>query len=260
MHPRGAFPFSGEANGGNKLREQIEVLASLQTIDRGIQQKNEAKALLVLERQKWQVAIETKKKELEALRQTWQEKERLRQDRERTLQEESTKAVEKRMRMNRIKNIKELQALQREIEQLKQQNAVIEEELIKLLEETEAEGAAVKEKERELEELERQWEEKQAEIDAQLGKLDEEIAAIAKKRERLIGQVNGDLISRYEMIFRRRGGTAVVPAIDGICQGCYMNLPPQLYNEILKGERLLICPSCHRILYYEPATAGDKQP
>jgi len=32
-----------------------------------------------------------------------------------------------------------------------------------------------------------------------------------------------------------------------------------LYNEILKGERLHLCPSCNRILYYKQTSAPDKQ-
>ncbi|MGH7828550.1 MAG: C4-type zinc ribbon domain-containing protein [Candidatus Binatia bacterium] len=44
-----------------------------------------------------------------------------------------------------------------------------------------------------------------------------------------------------------------------MCQGCYMNIPPQLWNEILKNERLNLCPSCHRILYSKSAIPSDKQ-
>jgi predicted nucleic acid-binding Zn-ribbon protein len=61
------------------------------------------------------------------------------------------------------------------------------------------------------------------------------------------------LITRYELIFARRGGTAVVEATGGICHGCYMNIPPQLWNEIIKSEKVNLCPSCQRILYHKPA-------
>jgi len=61
--------------------------------------------------------------------------------------------------------------------------------------------------------------------------------------------VTRDLISRYELIFSRRGGTAVVEVNAGICQGCFMNIPPQLWNEIIRNEKLHLCPSCQRIVF-----------
>jgi hypothetical protein len=63
------------------------------------------------------------------------------------------------------------------------------------------------------------------------------------------------LISRYELIFSRRGGTAVVEVSSGICQGCYMNIPPQLWNEIIRNEKVQSCPSCGRIVFCRAAAA-----
>ena len=241
------------------MREQIEVLASLQSIDREIKEKNNAKQVILAELQRWESEIEAKKTEVELHRHQWKEKEALRQEKEHVLQEESGKTVEKRMRMNRIKNIKELQALQREIDQIKQNNSVIEEELIKAMEALDACAAALGEKEAEAKALEETWASKRAELQRQLAQVESEVVEVSKGREALTTQLNGELIGRYELIFSRRGGTAVVAVLEGICQGCFMNIPPQLYNEILKGERLHLCPSCNRILYYKQTSAPDKQ-
>jgi len=45
-----------------------------------------------------------------------------------------------------------------------------------------------------------------------------------------------------------RRGTAVAECRDGICRGCYMATPPQLYNVMLRAEKLIQCPNCQRIL------------
>lgn len=167
--------------------------------------------------------------------------------------------MEKRMRMNRIKNLKELQALQREIDQIKESNAQLEEELITVLEDLEARAASLKEKEEELKKLEEEWREKLGEIETQVVTIEQAVAEASTLRQAIAARLNGDLIARYELIFSRRGGMAVVAVSDGICQGCYMNIPPQLWNEIIKSERLNLCPSCHRILYHKPAVPNDKQ-
>ncbi|MGH7834447.1 MAG: zinc ribbon domain-containing protein, partial [Candidatus Binatia bacterium] len=242
-----------------KLREQIEILASLQNIDREIKSKMHVKGALLAELENWNERLEAKKIEVDAGRKDWLEREKLRQDKDRTLQEESAKAVEKRMRMTRIKNIKELQALQREIDQSKQNNSVIEEDLIKLMEELEGYGANLKLKEEELRGLEEQWTAKRGEIEAQLAQIEQAVADVSKGRQDLATRLAADLIGRYELIFSRRGGTAVVEVLGGICQGCHMNIPPQLYNEIMKAERLHLCPSCNRILYYKQAASSNGQ-
>ena len=241
------------------MREQIEILASLQNVDREIREKSGVKVVLLAEIQKKEEEIQTKRADIALLRAEWSEKDKQRQEKERLLQEESKKATEKRMRMNRIKNIKELQALQREIDQIKLGNSQLEEELIKLMEEAEAYAGTLRAKEEELKQLEAAWREKQGEIEAQVAGIERAVAEASALRQAIATRLNRELIERYELIFSRRGGMAVVTVSDGICQGCYMNIPPQLWNEIIKSEKLILCPSCHRILYSKPTVPNDKQ-
>ncbi|MEK6613553.1 MAG: C4-type zinc ribbon domain-containing protein [Candidatus Binatota bacterium] len=241
------------------MREQIEILASLQNVDREIREKSGVKVVLLAEIQKKEGEIQAKRADIALLRAEWSEKDKQRQEKEQLLQEESKKATEKRMRMNRIKNIKELQALQREIDQIKLGNSQLEEELIKLMEEAEAYAGTLRAKEEELKQLEAAWREKQGEIEAQVAGIERAVAEASALRQAIATRLNRELIERYELIFSRRGGMAVVTVSDGICQGCYMNIPPQLWNEIIKSEKLILCPSCHRILYSKPTVPNDKQ-
>lgn len=240
------------------MREQIEILASLQEIDREIREKHGVRDLVLAEMQRREKEIEAKKAEIGLLSADLAEWDKSRREKEKVLQDDAQKAMEKRMRMNRIKNIKELQALQREIDQIKQNNSQLEEELIKILEELETRTSSLKERVEELKKFEDAWGEKRKELEAQLSDIEHAVAEAASARKTVAAQLEGNLIERYELIFSRRGGMAVVTVSDGICQGCYMNIPPQLWNEIMKSERLILCPSCHRILYYKPALPQDK--
>jgi predicted nucleic acid-binding Zn-ribbon protein len=244
--------------GETKLRAQIEILASLQTVDREIRQQNGVKQGLLGELQAKEQEIQTKKREIELLTAAFSEKEKLRQEKDRVLQDEGKKTMERRMRMNRIKNAKELQALQREIDLIKQSNSELEEELIALMEATDAIKADMQAKQEEMAQMQQEWQKKQEEMQAQISGIDRAVSEAASRRKTIASQVAGDLISRYELIFARRGGTAVVEVTGGICQGCYMNIPPQLWNEIIKSEKVTLCPSCQRILYYKPAVAQEK--
>ena len=114
---------------------QIETLALLQTVDREIREQKGRKQNLLGELDSKEKAIQLKKREIEALVASANEKEKLRAEKDRVWQDEGKKAVEKRMRMNRIKNVKELQAVQREIDSMRQANGELEEELIRIMQE-----------------------------------------------------------------------------------------------------------------------------
>jgi len=240
------------------LSAQIEILASLQTVDREIRQHHGKKQDLLGELQAKEQEIQIKRRELVKLSSALAETEKLRQEKDRVFQDEGKKATDRRMRMNRIKNSKELMALQREIDLIKLGNSEREEELIKLMEETDRANSEIKGKEEELAKLQAEWDRAQKELRSQITGIDQAVLEAATRRQTIAAQVAGDLISRYELIFSRRGGTAVVEVTGGICQGCYMNVPPQLWNEIIRSEKVHLCPSCQRILHYKPAEDAVK--
>jgi uncharacterized protein len=76
-----------------------------------------------------------------------------------------------------------------------------------------------------------------------------------KRRDELAKTVDARLRRQYEMIFGRRRGLVVVEVRDGSCQGCHMRVAPQLYNDLQRNESVILCPSCHRILYWRPEPA-----
>jgi uncharacterized protein len=249
MHPNGCIFFR---MGEPKLLAQIEILASLQTVDREIKEQRDRKQELLGELAAKEKEISVKKREIEALGAAFSDKEKLRLEKDRFFQDEGKKAMDKRMRMNRIKNIKELQALQREIDLMRQANGELEEDLIRIMQEIDIVKAQIQTKEAEMAAMQEGWRTKQAELQAQIHGIDEAVSEAATRRQSIASQVTGDLISRYELIFSRRGGTAVVEVSAGICQGCFMNIPPQLWNEIIRNEKLHLCPSCQRILFVKP--------
>jgi len=238
------------------LQAQIEILALLQTIDREIKEQTGRKRGLLGEIETQEREIRAKKSEIDALVAGFSEKEKLRLEKDRIFQDEGKKAMEKRMRMNRIKNVKELQALQREIEQARQSNGELEEELIRIMQEIDAVKAQIETKEAEVSAMQAEWQSKQAEVERQIQTIDAAVNQAITRRKSIAADVAGDLMSRYELIFSRRGGTAVVEVSAGICQGCFMNIPPQLWNEIIRNEKLHLCPSCQRILFVKP---GDER-
>ena len=72
-----------------------------------------------------------------------------------------------------------------------------------------------------------------------------------------IANINAEIFKRYQRIREKKDGVAVVPVADGFCGGCSIALPPQLINDVLKGEDLVACRNCLRILYLKEKNEGS---
>lgn len=72
-------------------------------------------------------------------------------------------------------------------------------------------------------------------------------------RQSITSKVRADILRIYTMVFTRRGN-GVAEITNGVCRGCHISLPPQLYNQILSAARVHQCPNCQRILM-PPASA-----
>jgi hypothetical protein len=178
-------------------------------------------------------------------------------ERERRMLEQNAREYHEKLQkaqaiQSEIKNQKEYEALLREIDGYRKHKNHFEEEVLRsmeILEEigrTRAATAEAAAQSRQAADGEvRALEAKMAEINAQIRQ--EEAA-----RSELAADLPPGLLKRYDTIRERRLGLAVVRALGGVCGGCNMNLPPQLYNVIMRLRSIETCPSCHRILYYRP--------
>ena len=92
--------------------------------------------------------------------------------------------------------------------------------------------------------------------------LDERERLQARRKE-LAAVLSESVLGLYERIRSYRTGAAVAEVRDGLCTACNVRLRPQVYNEVRRGDAVLTCENCSRILYYieppgaEQAAGGD---
>jgi predicted nucleic acid-binding Zn-ribbon protein len=72
------------------------------------------------------------------------------------------------------------------------------------------------------------------------------------KRDALRHGISEDLLRHYERVMKFRG-SGLAEVRDHKCMGCQVMLRPQTYNEVRNAEKVMICESCQRIYYYNPA-------
>jgi predicted nucleic acid-binding Zn-ribbon protein len=226
-----------------QLREKIELLQALE------REAAELENQLLLQRERTSAAqaerdaVETRRRGLEA-----------------HLEAEEAKMKDRRMRLNRVRNEKELQALRYEIEVGKEANQQVEEELLHIFELLETLNASVKQAEDLLREIQAEADAKSVERRTRVNTLQAEVKVQREVRARLAATLDSRLRQKYEQIFERRGGTAVVEVRDGTCLGCHMHLPPQFFNELQRTREVRLCPSCHRILFWRPERLDQAEP
>jgi predicted nucleic acid-binding Zn-ribbon protein len=80
---------------------------------------------------------------------------------------------------------------------------------------------------------------------------------MTKERAELLGSLNAQLLTLFEMIARKRNGIAVAEARDGVCTICHVRLRPQVFNEVRRNDSILQCDHCNRILYFAAAAAAS---
>ena len=235
------------------VESEIDRLAALQEVDRRLKDRRDRVAALVSEADGYELEIVRQRELVTGLTGERDSLEQRRAVMDRQLDVSGSKIRDNRMRMNRVRNSTELLALQREIDLSKEANAQVEEELLRVMETIEALSAQLGEARTVLQQREEQAEAAVATRRAEADSLRQELEAERDHRESLAAGMDPSLRSKYEQLFDRRGGAAVVLAQNGICTGCRMQIPPQLYNELQKYRDIRQCPNCHRILYWRPA-------
>jgi len=154
-------------------------------------------------------------------------------------------------RLGEVKTNKEYQAMLKEIENIETKNSEIETEIICLLEEIDTRKGLFQEKEKSKEQHNRKYDVERQNIIREIDSLDEKILMCSQELKKILESIPKDITKRYDMIKAVNHGTAVVSVWKGVCGGCFMNIPPQLYNELQKTDDLISCPNCSRIIYWQ---------
>jgi predicted nucleic acid-binding Zn-ribbon protein len=97
------------------------------------------------------------------------------------------------------------------------------------------------------------------ELDAEAARLGQELSQLMEERAKIVSALDADVYNTYLTLLKSGNGVAMVRAEQEICLGCNMNIPPQLFVEIMKNADLIQCPQCHRLLYYAEDRAAEGQ-
>ncbi len=159
--------------------------------------------------------------------------------------------------MLQAKTNEQYRAFQHEIEFCEKEIRKLEDRILELMGESEpldknvkaAEGAL--KTERAQVEAEKQQARERTAVDQKAA------SELQQERAQIVAQVTPPTYQLYERVRKGRRGIAVAEAIDGRCSACQMAVRPQFAQELKRGDKVMSCESCQRILYYNPPASFE---
>jgi predicted nucleic acid-binding Zn-ribbon protein len=232
------------------LEAKMKLLIGLQDCDiriRDAQNKKKEKPVRI---ERLQKEIEQSESQLKAELNQLELNRRTRRGSEQEIEELENRIRKSNIKLNNIKSNKEYTAALKELADLEKEKTLMEDGLIEIMEQIETlEERCVSHKTKG-EVLKESFEMERDVILKELKALDEVLENLENERADFCKAIDEGLLKRYDILRQNKEGLAISPVVKGICQACHMGIPPQKFNELIRGDALMSCPYCSRIMYW----------
>lgn len=152
-------------------------------------------------------------------------------------------------KLGSVKTNKEYQSSLKEIDDLAASLSAIEDRMIDCLEKIDELESTVKEKKDELQRTARALEKEKTEVLQAADVMRQQIATLVEERGQVVSDIDNALMNTYNNVKENIGNFAIAVVKDAVCLGCHVNLPPQMFNELLRFDKIFYCPHCERLIY-----------
>ena len=246
--------------GGAIVKEHLENLVELQQKMIDVESIDERITAIPAEVAALEKGLLAMQQEIEAARLRLDELQSDRRRLEGDLQAVETKIQKYQAQLAEIKTNKEYQVILKEIEACRAGRAALDEKI--LLEMEEGDGRS-----EEFRVLEGRLKEKENETRQGKKRLDDQAAALRKRREELDAErvalsdsIPREYLAPFTKVANQRRGLALVAVRDELCGGCHVRVMPKLIQQVRRASGLIACDSCKRFLYVPDPPAEKPAP
>jgi hypothetical protein len=233
------------------LDAKLQSLISLQAIDSRIAALEADAARLPKEIAAIHAAVEGARQQVEQAKGRLDAARKDQRAREKDLEVVQGKLGKNNARLYEVKTNKEYSAVLAESEEIKQEKARMEDEILVLMEAQERLAGDIREAEARFKQREAEGRSQEATAREQLRGVEADLTGARTERRELAGQLPGPILADYDRILRARGGVALVPvAKPNFCGACRVTITPQRLQELRAQASLIPCESCGRYLYW----------
>jgi len=229
----------------------LQTLINLQAIDTRIAGLEADAARLPREIAAIHAAVEDAKKNAEQVKARLDAARKEQRAKEKDLEVVQAKRSKNEARLYEVKTNKEYSAVLIEIEEIKQEKARMEEEVLVLMEAQERLTGDIREADARFKQRESEGRGQEATLKEQLRGIETDLAGVRTERRELAGKLPANILADYDRILRARAGLALVPVTKpNFCGACRMTITPQRLQELRAQSSLIPCESCGRYLYW----------
>jgi hypothetical protein len=155
-------------------------------------------------------------------------------------------------KLSSVKTNKEYQAFLKEIDDIKDKNSKLEDVMIEFLDRIENAENTLNAKMTEYSELQARLNNEKETIQKETEAGKRQLENLDAERQAVAAGIDAGLLATYNKVKSIQGNSIAIAVVkDAVCQGCNMNIPPQMYNELQRGDSLKKCPICDRIIYWK---------
>lgn len=231
------------------MHSDVKKLLEVQNIDQRVSRLNRAAEGIPRERSQRESKLEQLRLSLATSEQSKTESELRCRELDLSIRQSDSEIKNLEGKLGAIKNNAEYQAILFQIEAVKKERDISEEESLALLDRSSAMGETLEKVKAEYEGEEKVFSEFCVEADKLIVSQKAEIEEVSKGRDDKLDGVSAELIEEYERLFDTREGQAVCEAEAQYCQGCYTQFTVNDLARLKGGKMLVRCSSCRRILY-----------
>jgi uncharacterized protein len=151
-----------------------------------------------------------------------------------------------------VKTNDQYKALLHEIQFAEKEIAATEDKILELMLNADARDKEVKAAQAELKAEAAEIEKEKNDARQRTTEDEKQLTEWRAKRDQMRAGVGEDLLRHYERVSKFRG-SGIAEVLDHKCMGCQVMLRPQTYNDVRTGQQTVVCDSCQRVLYFNPA-------
>ncbi len=243
----------------SKMLQELALALRLQALDRKIASLENEIATLPKHIAEIEKRLESHTRQLETNRAALNANQRDRKKLEADIQMHQQKASKLRDQMAGAKTNEQYKAFQHEIAYIEAEIRKAEDKILDFMEKSEPLDKNVKLAETELKKEQQQVEGEKTRARERTAVDQKELAQQRSERKGIAEQMEARFYTEYERVRKKTKNTPIADATEGRCSACQIALRPQFFQDLRRGDKIMFCESCGRILTYNPIIdiAGD---
>ncbi len=235
------------------MNSDLQKLIDLQVIDSRIAALKAEIAALPKQVAQIEAKLAGSKAQLDAGQAAIKADEAARRKHESDIKDQQEKISKYRDQSLKVKTNDEYRALNHEIQFAEAEIRKLEDKILEIMVATDASKEAMKQAEAALKADTADNEKEKEHARAQTAEDEKELAELNTQRQGLRSNISDDTLRHYDRVLKLRGSALAAVHDDQMCSVCHVILRPQVFQDVIRGEEMVYCDSCQRILYFVPS-------